>query len=67
MSWETARHCGFYLMSSSIVEAHSDLLAKYDTSKGMIRFAADKPLPTTLVKKLVKARIAENAAARGER
>jgi uncharacterized protein YdhG (YjbR/CyaY superfamily) len=56
----TAHHCAFYLMSSSTVEAHKDELEKYDTSKGTIRFQADKPLPAALVRKLVKARIAEN-------
>jgi uncharacterized protein YdhG (YjbR/CyaY superfamily) len=55
-----ANHCAFYLMSSSTVEAHKDELEGYDTSKGTIRFPADKPLPAALVRKLVKARIAEN-------
>jgi uncharacterized protein YdhG (YjbR/CyaY superfamily) len=58
----TAKHCAFYLMSSSTVEAHEDELKDYDTSKGTIRFQADNPLPATLVRKLVKARIAENAS-----
>jgi uncharacterized protein YdhG (YjbR/CyaY superfamily) len=58
----TSRHCAFYLMSSSTVAAHRDLLKGYDTSKGTIRFAANKPLPAALVRKLVKARIAENGA-----
>ena len=53
-------HCAFYPMSSSAVEAHKSALKGYDTSKGTIRFQADKPLPTALVRKLVKARIAEN-------
>ena len=56
----TAKHCAFYLMSSSAVETHKDELKDYDTSKGTIRFQADKPLPVALVRKLVKARIAEN-------
>ena len=56
----TANHCAFYLMSSSTVEAHKDELKDYDTSKGTIRFQADQPLPAALVRKLVKARIAEN-------
>ena len=56
----TAKHCAFYLMSSTTVGAHEDDLKDYDTSKGTIRFQADKPLPVALVRKLVKARIAEN-------
>ena len=56
----TAKHCAFYLMSGSTVDAHQDELQDYDTSKGTIRFPADKPLPAALVRKLVKARIAEN-------
>lgn len=62
----TAKHCAFYLMSASTVEAHQDELQQYDTSKGTIRFPADKPLPVALVRKLVKARLAENAALRRE-
>lgn len=58
----TPKHCAFYLMSNSTVDAHQDILEKYDTSTGTIRFAASKPLPAALVKKLVKARIAENKA-----
>ena len=57
----TAKHCAFYLMSSSTVETHKDELQNYDTSKGTIRFQADNPLPAALVRKLVKARIAENS------
>jgi uncharacterized protein YdhG (YjbR/CyaY superfamily) len=56
----TAKHCAFYPMSSSTVDAHADLLTEYDISKGTIRFQPDRPLPATLVRKLVKARIAEN-------
>jgi uncharacterized protein YdhG (YjbR/CyaY superfamily) len=56
----TANHCAFYLMSGTTVEAHKDELKGYDISKGTIRFQANKPLPAALVRKLVKARIAEN-------
>ena len=56
----TEKHCAFYLMSGSAVDAHTAELAGYDTSKGTIRFQPDEPLPTSLVRKLVKARLAEN-------
>jgi uncharacterized protein YdhG (YjbR/CyaY superfamily) len=56
----TSKHCAFYLMSSSTVEEHKDELEGYDTSKGTIRFDTENPLPAALVRKLVKARIAEN-------
>ena len=56
----TRHHCAFYLMSATTVEAHRKELEGYDTSKGTIRFQPDRPLPAALVRKLVKARIAEN-------
>jgi uncharacterized protein YdhG (YjbR/CyaY superfamily) len=59
-----ANHCAFYPMSSSTLAAYKEELENYDTSKGTIRFPANKPLPATLVRKLVKARIAESAARR---
>jgi uncharacterized protein YdhG (YjbR/CyaY superfamily) len=52
-------HCSLF-MSTAITSALKKELAPYDTSKGTIRFTADRPLPTALVKKLVKARIAQN-------
>jgi uncharacterized protein YdhG (YjbR/CyaY superfamily) len=51
-------HCAFY--PGSVVQALKDELKDYDTSKGTIRFPADKPLPAALVRKLVKLRIANN-------
>jgi uncharacterized protein YdhG (YjbR/CyaY superfamily) len=53
-------HCAFYPCSGSTVAAFKDDLKPYETSKGAIRFQADEPLPATLVKKMVKARIREN-------
>lgn len=57
-----AHHCAFILMNGTTVAAFKKELADYDTSKGTIRFTPDAPLPAALVRKLVKARAAENAA-----
>ena len=54
-----ARHCAFY--PGGLVDQFEDDLADYETSKGTIRFQPDAPLPATLVRKIVKARIAQNA------
>ena len=53
-----ANHCAFY--PGSVIEAFKDELKGYNTSKGTIRFAPDKPLPPTLVRKLVKLRMAKS-------
>jgi uncharacterized protein YdhG (YjbR/CyaY superfamily) len=58
----SADHCSFYPGSGTAVEAHQAALKGYGTSKGAIRFQPEKPLPASLVEKLVKYRIAENAA-----
>jgi uncharacterized protein YdhG (YjbR/CyaY superfamily) len=54
-------HCSLF-PGSSVMEAHKKELKDYETSKGTIRFPADRPLPAALVKKLVKARVSENEA-----
>jgi uncharacterized protein YdhG (YjbR/CyaY superfamily) len=55
-------HCSFFPASTKVLEAHGEELKPYFSGKGTIRFTTDKPLPSALVKKIVKARIAENAA-----
>lgn len=60
-----AKHCAFYPMSAATVAEHADELAEFGTSKGTIRFQPDKPLPVALIRKLVRARIAENLERRG--
>ncbi len=54
-------HCSLFPTASVIAEFKSELKG-YSTSKGTIHFPTDKPLPTTLIKKLVKARVAQNEA-----
>jgi uncharacterized protein YdhG (YjbR/CyaY superfamily) len=56
------KHCAFYPCSGSTVDTLKDELKNYETSKGTIRFQPGKPLPAALVRKIVKIRIAENAA-----
>jgi uncharacterized protein YdhG (YjbR/CyaY superfamily) len=56
--------CAFYVQSPEVMDAHRNLLAGYDTSKGTIRFRPDDPLPDDLVVTLVRARMAEIDAAR---
>ncbi len=56
------RHCSLFPASTAVIEALGEELKPYYTGKGTIRFHADKPLPAALVKKIVKARIEENAA-----
>ena len=52
-------HCSLF-PGSGIMEAFKDELKRYSISKGTIQFPLDKPLPATLVKKIVKARVAAN-------
>jgi len=53
-----AKHCAFY--PGSVVEKFTKELKSYDTSgRGTIRFSAEKPLPASLVRKIVKARVAQ--------
>lgn len=58
-AWE--KHCALYAASPAIQKQFQKELKGFEQSKGTIKFTPAKPLPLTLVKKLVKARIAENA------
>ncbi len=54
-----SNHCSLF-PGSSVIEAFKNELKGFSTSKGTIHFPVDKPLPAALVKKLVKARVAQN-------
>ena len=53
-------HIGFF--PGAIVKDFQDELAGYKTSKGTIQLPLDKPLPVALIKKILKAGLARNAA-----
>jgi uncharacterized protein YdhG (YjbR/CyaY superfamily) len=51
-------HCSLFLMGYIPPQLEADL-DKYDTGKGTVRFPVDKPLPASLVRQVVKARMAQ--------
>ena len=53
-------HCTLFACSGSALNAFAEELKDYKTTKSGIHFAMGKPLPAALVKKLVKARVAQN-------
>lgn len=55
----SATHCSYFPMSGAITAQLADELSKYEISKGGFRFPIGKPPPATLIRKLVKARLAE--------
>ena len=57
-------HCSLFPGAGPTIE-FKDELKNFQTSKGTIRFAPNKPLPAALLKKLVKARITENNRKKG--
>jgi uncharacterized protein YdhG (YjbR/CyaY superfamily) len=51
--------------TASVIEAFKDALAEFKTSKGTIHFPTDKALPIALIKRIVKARVAQAESKKG--
>ena len=55
-------HCSLFPMGASAIEGFAEELEGYRVTKGTIHFALDKPLPKSLITKIVKACVARNEA-----
>jgi len=55
-----AKHCSLFPTGSGVIEMFAKELKGYKTSRGTIQFPSDRPLPDTLLKKIVKQRVKEN-------
>ena len=55
-------HCSLFPMSAALIDEMADELTAYRTSKGTLQFPMNKPPSAALIKKMVKARIAQNEA-----
>ena len=58
-------HIGLYPTPSGIV-AFKKELSPYEGAKGSVRFPLDKPIPYTLISKIVKHRVKENESKEGK-
>ncbi|MFN8285821.1 MAG: DUF1801 domain-containing protein [Chitinophagales bacterium] len=53
-------HCSFFLCSGSFLNNYKDEVTKFGGTKSCLHFTSEKPLPTALIKKMVKERMKEN-------
>jgi uncharacterized protein YdhG (YjbR/CyaY superfamily) len=56
-------HCSLF-PTAAVVEAFKTELMGLATSKGTVQFATDKPLPIALIRRMVKARVAQAGTAK---
>lgn len=54
------KHCSLFPTGSGVLDRFEKELTGHRTSKGTIQFPPDQPLPDSLIKKIVKARVKEN-------
>ena len=57
-------HCSLFPGSATVRRRFAAELKPFLGGKGTVRFTPDRPLPARLVTRIVKARVAENAARR---
>jgi len=57
-------HCSLFVTSDKVRRKFAAELKPFDTGKGTLRFTPEHPIPDALVRRIVKARVAENAARR---
>ena len=55
----TAKGCSYYPFSGTTLRTLARDVEGYSQTKGSLHFRPDEPLPATLVRKLIRARIAE--------
>ena len=60
-------HCSFFPASYTVIKQFAEQLKDYKTSKGTIQLPLDKAIPSTLVKKMVVARMKENELKKKEK
>jgi uncharacterized protein YdhG (YjbR/CyaY superfamily) len=59
-------HCSLFIASDKVRRQFAAELKQFEAGKGTHRFIPDRPLPADLVARIVKARVAENAARRSK-
>lgn len=60
-------HCSFFPASYAVIKQFAEELKDYKTSKGTIQLPLDKAIPSTIIKKMVQARIKENELRKKEK
>ena len=56
------KHYSLFPASERVIEALGDELTPFLSGSGTIRFPADKPIPVSIVRRIVEVRYEENAA-----
>lgn len=59
-------HCSLFPMSLAVMDEFKIEISAYSSSKGGIRFPSNKPISSSLLRKIVKARVAENERRRSK-